>query len=57
MPEADQPPENIYGNDRALLSWFEQVRYLRENPDSPGMERVPEAPPMERNSLMDDLGL
>lgn len=58
LPEEDQPPEGLYGNDKRLTEWFDGVKYRRANPDRPGMEPVPEAGAVDvRNTLLDDLGL
>ncbi len=55
LPEDDQPPETLWGNDDALVELFEGVKFRRENPDN--SERVPEASEMTENEYVQQLGL
>lgn len=48
VPEDEQPPEEMWGNDEALIAWFEEIKRQRANPDSRGMEPIPD---MQENEL------
>lgn len=49
IPEDERPPSHIWGNDEALIAWFDEVEFRRKNPDKDRMEDV-EAP-MQQNDL------
>lgn len=38
----------MWGNDEALISWFDNVKARRANPDSQSMEPIPD---MQENEL------
>lgn len=38
----------MWGNDEALIAWFEEVKRKRANPDSSSMEPIPD---MQENEL------
>lgn len=48
ISEDEQPPEEMWGNDDQLVSWFEEVKRQRANPDSTRMEPIPD---MQENEL------
>lgn len=56
LPEADQPPEEIWHHNERLQEWFKAVKQNRENP---GMEPIEEVddddPTMMRNELLAEL--
>jgi hypothetical protein len=55
MPdEKEIPPEEMWGDDEALMRWFDDVKMRRANPDSARMESIPE---MNDNELTKQLGL
>jgi len=51
--EDDIPPQEMWGDDEALIRWFDDVKVRRENPGS-SMEKIPD---MEDNELVNQLGL
>jgi hypothetical protein len=54
MPsEEEVPPQEIWGDDDALMQWFEDIKVRRANPGS-SMEKIPD---MQENELASQLGL
>jgi hypothetical protein len=55
MPdEGEIPPQEMWGDDDALMRWFEDVKVRRQNPGSGPMETIPD---MQENELTKQLGL
>lgn len=44
----------MWGNDEALVAWFEDIKAMRANPDSTPMEPIPD---MQENELTKQLRL
>jgi hypothetical protein len=55
MPDEEEiPPQEMWGDDDALMRWFEDVKARRQNPGSGPMETIPD---MQENELTKQLGL
>jgi hypothetical protein len=48
VPEDEQPPMELYGNDDRLAQWWEDVKAIRaEKYKTPGKEPLEEVPLMQ----------